>query len=325
MLTYLIRRLLYAVPILIGVNLITFALFFVVNTPDDMARIHLGNKNVTPAAIESWKKVHGLDKPLFINGQQSGILQVTDTLFFTQSIQLFAFQFGNSNAGRPIGADIRQRMLPSLALAVPSLVIGVIVNIFLAFLILLFRYTRLEQAVLVVAVTMMSISGMFYIIGGQYFISKLWQWLPISGYLPGWDLWRFILLPVMISVLAGIGVGLRWYRTIFIEELGKEYTTAARARGNSEMHMMLHHVLRNALIPILTGIVVIIPTLFMGSLIMEAFFAIPGLGSYTVEAIFAQDFNIVRAMVYLGSVLYIIGLILTDFTYAWADPRVKLN
>jgi peptide/nickel transport system permease protein len=171
----------------------------------------------------------------------------------------------------------------------------------------------------------MSISGLFYIIAGQFFIAKLWNLLPISGYAGGLDAWKFVVLPVVVGVVGGIGGGSRWYRTIFLEEINKDYVRTARAKGLAETRVLFRHVLKNGLIPILTGAVVVIPTLFMGSLIVESFFGIPGLGSYTIDAIQAQDFAIVRAMVFLGSVLYIVGLILTDLSYAWADPRVRLG
>jgi peptide/nickel transport system permease protein len=129
----------------------------------------------------------------------------------------------------------------------------------------------------------------------------------------------------MIGIVSGIGSGARWYRTLFLEEISKDYVRTARAKGLSEIHVLFRHVLKNAMIPILTGAVVVIPTLFMGSLILESFFGIPGLGSYTIDAIQAQDFAIVRAMVFLGSVLYIFGLVLTDLSYTLVDPRVRLD
>jgi len=172
---------------------------------------------------------------------------------------------------------------------------------------------------------MMSISSLFYIIGGQYLISKLWHLVPISGYAGGLDAAKFIVLPVLIGVIGGVGSGSRWYRTLFLEEMGKDYVRTARAKGLAEPVVMFRHVLKNAMIPVLTGVVVVIPLLFMGSLIAESFFGIPGLGSYTIDAIQAQDFAVVRAMVFIGSVLYIVGLLLTDVSYTLVDPRVRLN
>lgn len=335
MVSYVIRRLLYAIPILIGVNLITFTLFFVVNSPDDMARVHLGVKRVTPEAIARWKAERGYDKPLLLNSGakcEARLLslptcheKLTDTIFFDKSVKLFAFDFGRSDQGRDIGYDIRTRMWPSLAIAVPVFLTGLAVYVTFALLMAFFRATYVDFWGVVMCVVMMSISGLFYIIGGQYLVGKLWNLVPISGYDGGLDAVKFLVLPVLVGVVSGVGSNARWYRTMFLEEINKDYVRTARAKGLSEMRVLFRHVLQNAMIPILTGAVVVIPLLFMGSLITEAFFGIPGLGSYTIDAINSQDFAVVRAMVFLGSVLYIMGLILTDVSYTLVDPRVRLE
>ena len=325
MIAYLLRRLLYAIPILIGVNLITFALFFVVNTPDDMARMQLGVKRVTPEAIEKWKAERGYDKPLFINAQATGTAVLTDTVLFAKSARMFVGDFGRAEDGRDIAREISSRMGPSLAIALPTFVLGLLVTVSFALLLAFFRASAIDFWGVVLCVALMSISGLFYIIGGQYLISKLWRLVPISGFAAGLDAWKFVILPVAIGVISGIGSSARWYRTIFLEEISKDYVRTARAKGLSELAVLFRHVLRNAMIPILTGVVVVIPLLFMGSLLTESFFGIPGLGSYTIDAINAQDFAVVRAMVFIGSVLYIVGLILTDLSYTLVDPRVRFE
>jgi peptide/nickel transport system permease protein len=325
MLAYIIRRLLYALPILLGVNLLTFALFFMVNTPDQMARVQLGDKHVSAEAIEQWKAQRGYDKPLFINAAENSEGLLTDTIFFEKSARLFVFDFGKSDEGRVIGADISERMWPSLAVALPTFIIGISVNIVFALFVVMFRASVFDTAAMVLCVVLLSISGVFYILAGQYFFAKLWHLVPISGYLGGTDAIRFLILPVIIGVVAGIGGGTRLYRTLFLEEANKDYVRTARAKGVSETAVLFRHILPNGLIPILTSVVVVIPSLFMGSLLIESFFGIPGLGSYTLDAIQAQDFAIVRSMVFLGSVLYILGLILTDISYTLVDPRVRLS
>jgi peptide/nickel transport system permease protein len=325
MINYLIRRLLYAVPILIGVNLVTFVLFFVVNTPDDMARIHLGVKRVTPQAIAKWKEERGYDKPLLFNHRAPGMATFTETIFFQKSVKLFAFNFGRADDGRDIAYEIKKRMGPSLAIALPVFLLGLLWTISFALMMVFFRSTYLDVWGVVLCVGLMSISSLFYIIGGQYLMSKLWNLVPISGFGDGPAALKFLILPVLVGVISGMGAGVRWYRTIFLEEIGKDYVRTARAKGLSELRVLFKHVLQNAMIPILTGAVVVIPSLFMGSLITESFFGIPGLGSYTIEAISSQDFAVVRAMVFLGSVLYIVGLILTDFSYTLVDPRIRLE
>ncbi len=322
---YLLRRLCYAVLILIGVNLITFVLFFKVNTPDDMARMQLGAKRVTPAAIAKWKTDRGYDQPLVWNSERQGSEQLTQTIFFQKSVEMFRFEFGRADDGRDIAREISQRMWPSLALALPVFLIGMLVHISFALLMAFFRGSYLDVGGVVLCVAMMSVSGLFYIIGGQYLVAKVWSLVPISGYAPGMDALRFLWLPVLVGVIGGIGSGTRWYRTIFIEEVSKDYVRTARAKGLSELVVFYRHILRNAMIPILTGAEVALPMLFMGSQITESFFGIPGLGSYTIEAIQAQDFGVVRAMVFIGSLLYIVGLILTDVSYTLVDPRVRFE
>lgn len=321
---YIIRRTLYAIPILIGVNILTFALFFMVNTPDDIARLHLGQKHVSEADMNNWKQAHGYDKPLFVNENATGLGVVSETIFFEKSVKLFVFDFGRSDAGRDISHDVSQRMWPSLAIAIPGLLIGLLVNISFALLLVFFRYAYLDTVGVILCVMMMSISLLFYIVGGQYLLAKTLKLLPISGYVPGVHLFKFLVLPVVVGVIGGIGAGTRWYRTLFLEEINKDYVKTARSKGCSEVRVLFKHVLPNALIPILTGVVVILPLLFLGGLLTESFFGIPGLGSYTIDAISNQDFAIVRSMVFLGSVLYVLGLLLTDISYTLVDPRVRL-
>lgn len=325
MMAYMLRRVLYAVPILIGVNLITFVLFFVVNSPDDMARMQLGDKRVTPEAIANWKAERGYDLPLLVNPEAPGVKRVTETIFFQKSVRLFAFEFGNSDSGRNIGYDISQRMWPSLAIALPALIVGLAINISFALMIVFFRATYIDWGSVVLLVAMMSISGLFYIISGQFLIGKVFHLVPISGYDTGLAAAKFLVLPVAVGVVAGIGSGSRLYRTFFLEEINRDYVRTARAKGLPERVVLFRHVLGNALIPILTGVVAVLPLLFMGALITESFFGVPGLGSYTIDAISRQDFAIVRAMVFLGSVLYILGLIMTDISYTLVDPRVRLS
>lgn len=325
MIQYILRRCLYVLPLLIGVNILTFVLFFIVNSPEDMARMQLGQKHVTPAAIQNWKQQHGYDLPLLWNDSQDSAKKLTETIFYQKSVGLFLLDFGVSDSGRDMSTDIKQRMWPSLALALPSLILGLTVNVCVALMMVLFRNTYLELGSMVLCVMLMSISSLFYIIGGQFYIGKLLKLVPISGYSGGADAFKFMVLPVLIGVVSGIGSGARWYRTLFLEETGKDYVRTARAKGLSETQVLFKHVLKNAMIPILTGVVVVLPLLFMGSLIMESFFSIPGLGSYTIDAINSQDFAIVRAMVFLGSLLYVIGLLLTDISYTLVDPRVTLS
>jgi len=216
-------------------------------------------------------------------------------------------------------------MGPSLALALPTFVLGLFASVVFSLTLVYFRATRLDFWGVVLCVVLLSISSLFYIIAGQWLFSKLLRLAPYSGFADGLDMVKFLAVPVVVAIIARLGPEARFYRTLFLEEIGKDYVRTARAKGLSESVVLFRHVLRNAMLPILTGTVSAIPLLFMGSLIAESFFGIPGLGSYTIDAINAQDFSIVRAMVFLGSALYIVGLILADISYTLADPRVRFE
>ena len=326
MLTYIIRRILYAIPILIGVNLIVFLLFFVVNSPDQMARKILGEKNITQEDVDNWKKQNDYHLPLWFNTKEPGRARFTETIFFKKSVKLFLFDFGTSDTNNiDITSQISQRMWASLALTLPMFLLGLLVNITVSMIVAYYRATYVDFWGTIVAVIVMSVSSLFYIIGGQWIFGKILRLFPISGYDVGVNMIKFVTLPVVIGIISGIGIGVRFYRTIFLEEVNRDYIRTARSKGLSEAVILFKHALKNAMIPILTNVVLAIPTLFIGSLVMEAFFAIPGLGSFTIEAIQAQDFAIVRSMVYLGSVLYIVGLLLTDVSYTLVDPRVRFE
>ena len=249
----------------------------------------------------------------------------TETIFWKKSVRLLFFRFGTSDDGRNIGEEIRKRIKPSLAVTLPIFLIGLAVNITVAGILAFYRGTYLDFWGVVTCVVMMSVSILFYVIGGQWLLGKTLRLVPVSGYDTGLYAAKFVLLPVVIGVIGGIGNGVRWYRTIYLEEMGKDYVRTARAKGLPESVVLYKHMLKNAMIPILTGVVVSIPFLFIGSLVLESFFAIPGMGSFTLEAIQRQDFAIVQAMVFLGSVLYIVGLIMTDISYTLVDPRIRLE
>lgn len=326
MLTYIIRRTLYAIPILIGVNILVFLLFFVVNSPDQMARKILGEKNITQEDVDNWKKQNGYHLPLWFDTEASGSKHFTETIFFQKSIKLFVFDFGTSDRNNiDITSQISQRMWASFAIALPTFLLGLSVNITFSMIVAYYRATYVDFWGTILAVILMSVSALFYIIGGQWIFGKILRLFPISGYDAGPNMFKFVALPVVIGIISGIGAGVRFYRTIFLEEVNQDYVRTARAKGLSERIILFKHVLKNAMIPILTSVVSTIPYLFLGSLLIEAFFAIPGLGSFIIEAIQAQDFAIVRSMVYLGSVMYIISLLLTDISYTLVDPRVRFE
>lgn len=327
MIQYLVRRIGYGVLVLIGVNLFTFFLFFSVNTPDDMARLNIGGKRVTQEQIATWKAERGYDKPLYFNPAKTGSAQVTETILWERSISLFALNFGRSDAraGVDIGHEIKSRMWVSLQLAVPLFILQVIASTAFALLLVFFRHSAIDFWGVVLCVVMLSISSLFYIIVGQFMFSRVLHLVPISGYAAGFDAIKFLALPIFLSLLSRLGTEARLYRAMFLEEIGKDYVRTARAKGLAESVVLFRHVLKNALIPIITSAGSYLPYVFLGSLVFESFFGIPGLGAFVIEAITGQDFAIVRSMVFLGALLYIASYVLIDLAYTWADPRVRLS
>jgi peptide/nickel transport system permease protein len=326
MAAYLVRRVLYGILVLLGVNLFTFFLFFSVNTPDDMARLNIGGKRVSQDQIQKWKAERGYDKPLYFNEKEQGTEKITNTIFWDRSVSLFALNFGRADgeAGGDISFEIKTRMVASFLLALPTLILTVLGTVTFALMLTFFRNTVVDFWGVVLCVVMLSISALFYIIVGQFFFSKLMKLFPISGFSTGIDLLKFLVLPVMLSLFARLGGDARLNRAMFLEEVSRDYVRTARAKGLPESVVLFKHVLKNALIPIMTNIGAYLPYVFMGSLVFESFFGIPGLGSYVIDAIGGQDFAIVRTMVFIGSVLYIASYIIIDILYTVVDPRVRL-
>jgi peptide/nickel transport system permease protein len=291
-----------------------------------MARLNLGGKRITQEAVEKWKVERGYDKPLYFNDKKQGTEQLTETIFWDRSVSLFALKFGraDSESAGDIGHEVAQRMGVSLQMALPLFVLQVIASTAFALLLVMFRNSRLDFWGVVSCVLMLSISSLFYIIVGQYLFSRVLKLAPISGYAPGLDAVKFLALPVLLSLVARLGGEARLYRAMFLEEIGKDYVRTARAKGLSERVVMFRHVLRNALIPIITSAGSYLPYVFLGSLVFESFFGLPGLGAYVIEAITKQDFAVVRTMVFVGSLLYIATYALIDVAYTWVDPRVRL-
>ena len=326
MLNYIVRRIGYGVLILLGVNLATFFLFFTVNTPDDMARLNIGGKRISADQIAKWKAERGYDKPLYINEKKEGLEKITETIFWQRSVSLFELDFGRADAesAGDIGFQVKSRMMASLQLALPLFILQVIASTVFALQLVLFRNSRIDFWGVVLCVLMLSISSLFYIIVGQFLFSRMFKLVPISGYSGGLDAVKFLILPVLLALVARLGGEARLYRAMFLEEVGKDYVRTARAKGLSEQVVLFKHVFKNALIPIITSAGAFLPYIFLGSLVFESFFGIPGLGAYVIDAISGQDFAIVRTMVFLGSLLYIVSYVVIDIAYTWADPRVRL-
>ncbi len=321
MLAYVIRRIAYGAVTILGVLLLLFVLFFRITAPDDVARKALGEK-AQQEQIDQWKALHGYDRPLM-----PGPGHLRDNMLVEHYRRMLTFDFGRSDADDSVILDrIRTGMVPSLLLTTPLFLVGLGLGILMSLFVAFFRETYLDRAGVFLAVLGMSLSILLYIIGAQFLVGRLLRWFPISGYDPEPTVvWRFLALPVLVGVMSTLGSNVRFYRTVFVEEVNRDYVRTARAKGAGDLRVMLRHVLGNAMIPILTNVVMAIPFLFTGSLLLEAFFGIPGLGSITVDAIEGNDFATLRTMVYIDALLFIVGQILTDISYTLVDPRIRLE
>jgi len=317
---YVLRRLIYGVGVVLGVLFLLFVLFFWVTEPEDIARRALGEK-APPEVVDVWLENHGYDRELWPWQDWD------ENLLFDHYRRMLTFDFGLSDADdTPILERIKQGMWPSLTLSVPLLFLGLLVAIPLSLVVAFFRETYIDRMGVFLCVLAMSVSTLLYIIGAQYLIAKILRWYPIAGFDPDPTMLpRFLALPILVGLMSGVGGDVRFYRTVFLEESSRDFVRTARAKGASEARIMTRHVLRNAMIPILTRVVLAIPFLFTGSILLESFFGIPGLGSITVDAIQSNDFSTLRTMVFVGSLLYIVGQIATDLSYGLVDPRVRFE
>lgn len=308
---YTIRRLLYAIPIMIGVTLVVFLLFNVVS--GDPTAVLLG-KHATPQQMAELRHELGLDRPLLV--------QYLDTLR-----SAFTFDFGRSWATKQQIAQMIQRgAAASLTLSVPAFVIASLAAIAIALLAAFFRGTLLDRSLVVVSVILMSISVLAYILFGQWVFAYKLGWFEITGYEYGFpDCIPYIILPGIIWIVLSIGPDMRFYRTVMLDEVYRDYVRTARAKGLSNRTILFKHVLKNAMIPIITNLVIQLPALILGALLIENFFGIPGLGNITLQAINNSDFPVIKAMTILSSVFYIIFNVITDVLYILVDPRVSLQ
>ncbi len=327
MVYYIVRRLLLAVPTVLGVCLFTFLLFNVFASPDAIARKQLG-KNPTTAQVKIWITAHGMDKPMFFNMKagKDGRMHPLDSRFWNHMRELVLFQFPESDyLHENVGTLIKEKIVPSLTITVPAFLLSIIATLPLALFVAYYRGTYLDRMALFVCVILMSIVILNYIIVGQYLLAVVFKYFPIYGYEFGLGAWKFVLLPVILAVASGLGGGLRFYRTVILNEVRADYVRTAMAKGVGEGRILFKHVLKNAMIPILTTTVLSIPFLITGSLLLEMYFGIPGMGNLLLNAINNADYPIIRTLVYIYSLLYIAGSILTDISYTLVDPRVTLE
>lgn len=307
---YLVRRLLHAIPILFGVTLITFLLFHVVSPDPAIVRV---GKGATPERIQEERQRLGTDQPL----------EAQYVEFLRQAVTL---DFGDSwKTKRPVLEMVGEGIVPSLSLAAPAFLIALWLAISLALFCAYHRGSLADVTTMIVTIAMMSVPALSYIIFGQYYAAHRWRMFPVFGYEPGLAGLATLVLPILIWVALALGGEVRFYRAVVLEEMRQDYVRTAAAKGLGTRRILFGHVLKNAMIPILTRVIVTIPFLILGSLLIERFFGIPGLGSLTIDAVTESDFPVIKAMVVISAYLLILFNLLTDLAYGLVDPRVRLK
>lgn len=308
---YIVRRLFYGIPILWGVTLITFLLLDVFG---GNPAIQFLGKAARPEDILALEREYGLDRGLFWR-------------YLDYLGQIVTFDFGRSwVTSEPVTTMIWRGMWPSLGFTLPALLITTFLAVCIGITAAFFRGTRVDRGLMVFAVLGMSVSFLVYIVVGQYLLAYVWPLFHIHGYQAGFpDSVQYLALPIIIMVVVWLGYDTRFYRSVFAEEAVRDHVTTARAKGAGRARVMFVHVLKNALIPISTRFMISLPFMITGSILIESFFGIPGLGNTLLEALESADHPVVRAYTVMFSILFILTTIMNDIIYALVDPRVRLE
>ena len=312
MTTYIIRRLLYTIPTVFGVLLLTFVLFTLVG--GDIS-IEIAGKNATPETIREIREEYGLNKPLFLSW---------DSQFINHFKSALTFDFGRARDREPVIDKIKRGAGPSLALMVPMFFGIIVISVSLSLVVAFVRGTVWDTLTVVICVMGMSIPYLSFILFGQYFLAYKWGLFPVF-FSPDLTTAQYVTLPVLIGIVTGLGGDLRFYRTVMLDEMRSDYVRTAFAKGLATRQVLFKHVLKNAMIPIITQVVLAIPFLFLGSLLLERFFGIPGLGYLMIEAIGSRDYFVINAMTYLSAILFVVFNVITDICYVWVDPRITFE
>ncbi len=312
MTAYIIRRLWQMIPTLLGVVLLIFVLFNWVG--GDPAQV-LAGKISNPEQIENIRKQLGVDQPSW-----------KQLLIFCQ--QIASGDFGRSwSTNEEVSRIFATRIGPTLTIMFPILLLETTLGILFALGVAYVRGSLTDRAIMITCTFAMSISFLVYIILGQWLFGFLLGWFPVQGWSESYwkNLVLYAPLPVFLALLVSIAPTLRLYRSFFLDEINQDYVRTARAKGLSETAVMFKHVLRNAMIPILTNVAIALPGLMIGSFLLEKFFSIPGLGREVITAVERSDFPVIKAItVYLAVFTMLLNL-LVDVLYKWVDPRVEFK
>lgn len=312
MAAYLIRRLWQMIPTLLGVVLLVFFLFKYFG--GDPAEI-LGGLNASKEQIDAIRDQLGLNKPV-----------IEQLWIFIQ--QIVTFDWGRSWATNEAVSEIFSKRLPAtLTVMVPILVLDTLLAIPLALMVAYLRGSLTDRTIMVISTVALSISFLVYVIVGQYLFAFQLDWFPVQGWSDSFwtNLAVYSPLPILLAVMVGLAPQTRLYRTFFLDEIGHDYVRTARAKGLTERTVLLKHVMRNAMIPILTNIGTSLPGIFVGSFLIEVYFSIPGLGREVLGAVNRSDYPVIQAVtIYLAVITMVVNL-LTDVLYKLVDPRVVLK
>ena len=312
MTAYIIRRLLYTIPIVFGVLMLTFVLFTLIG--GDIS-LEIAGKGATQETIDEIREEYGFNKPLFL---------AWDSQFINHFKSALTFDFGRARDREPIIGKIKRGVGPSLALTVPMFFGVVIISVSLALVVAFVRGSVWDISAVFICVAGMSIPYLSFILFGQYFLAYKWGFFPVF-FSPDLTMAQYVALPVLIGIVAGLGGNLRFYRTVMLDEMRSDYVRTAFAKGLDTKRVLFKHVLKNAMIPIITRVVLAIPFLFLGSLLLERFFGIPGLGYLMIGAISSRDYFVINAMTYISAILFVVFNLITDICYSLVDPRVSLE
>ena len=318
MLKYALKRLWATVPTTFGILVLTFVLFNVVG--GSPAETLLG-KNASAESVAAFNRKYGYDKPLLI-GSGPGLAGRLDSQFFRFVGDLARGDLGYSiELDEPVASVLKRGVGPSLSLTVPILLGGVALALMLAMVAASARGGAADRAILVGSTALMSVNYVVWVLAGQFFLSYKAGLFPVWGYQGA----AYLILPVAIGILSSLGTDVRFFRAAILDEIYRPYVLTARSKGLSGAAVLVRHVLPNALIPIVTYVSLSIPYLFTGSLLLESFFGIPGLGSVSINAIHSADMAVVRAVVVIGALLYQFVNLATDLLYAVLDPRMRIR
>ncbi|HVK61058.1 MAG TPA: ABC transporter permease [Bdellovibrionales bacterium] len=311
MLSYILRRLIFTIPIMFGITLITFILF---NMLMGDPAVRFAGRHATQAQVESIRSELGLDRSL-----------PEQYIFYVK--QIVTFDFGRSWATKQkISTMISEGIGPTLSVTAPPFAMSIVFCIGLALFTSYFRGTVFDHGVVVTCLALLSVSSLVYIILLQYFLAYHLGAFPISGWDPSWiGRWEYLFLPWIILFVLTLGSNILVYRSVVLDETFQDYVRTARAKGLSSQKVFAKHVLKNAMIPIITIIVIEMPFLITGTFLIETFFSIPGLGGMIIKGLNESDFPVIKAMTVVISIAYMFFNILSDILYTVVDPRIKLG